>query len=134
MISPKQSRLLGVARRQLHLSDDEYRAILRNHAGVESSSQLNTEKLDAVMQEMKALGFVHTRRARSFGERHGFASPAQVGTIRNLWEQYTDGEGTDRTLGKFLDSKFGVADIAFLGDGTAPRVITALRAMVARKT
>lgn len=133
MLTIKQKRLLGVARKQLHLSDDEYRTILRNHGGVESSRDLNTDKLDAVLRAMKSMGFVQTHSNRQFGERHGFASPAQVGLIRNLWAIYTDGEGTDRTLGRFLDKKFGISDIAFLDYPTAPRVITALRAMASRK-
>ena len=132
MLTNKQYRLLGVARKQLDLSDDEYRAILRNHAGVESSKDLNTDKLDAVLRAMESMGFIHVRTRRHFGERHGFATPAQISLIRRLWSVYTDDEGTDRTLGKFLDNKFGVSDIAFLDYPTAPRVITALRAMASR--
>lgn len=134
-ISRKQIAMLHVARKQLAMADEDWRAILRQEAGAESSTELDAQGLQAVLGRLEALGFTPSgrpARGPEYGWRTGMASPRQVAYIRSLWEEYTDGKGDDRSLGKWLDRTIKVANLRFVTYGNAARAITALRAMVMR--
>lgn len=131
-LTPKQVSLLHVAQNRLGLDKATYRDVLRRAAGVESSTQLDQPGFDAVMDEFARLGFVSDARERTFGERAGMATPKQVAHIRKLWAEYTDGQGTEASLGKWLERSFHVSSLRFLPADTAPKAITALRKMTAR--
>lgn len=135
MITAKQTALLHVAKKELALEDDDYRAILLDAAGVDSSRDLDREGFQAVMRELEALGFKSSRAkpAPDYGHRYGFATPEQCSYIRSLWDEYTDGQGDDGTLGKWLQRTYKVSALRFVTYGQAPKAITALRAMIARK-
>lgn len=132
-LSNNKLRLLQVARRQLNLTEDDYRAILLNTAGVASAKALNDYGFDAVMNRMNALGFKSTSPRKPFGERAGMASERQTAFIRSLWGEFTNGKGDDKSLGKWLESKFKVSSLRFLTVESAPKVITALMCMKKRK-
>ena len=132
-LSPKQTALLHVAKKHLGMEDDDYRAMLQDVAGVTSSRDLDGYDFAAVLQRLRALGFRHEGGARDLGERKGMASGAQIAFIRSLWNEYTEGEGDDRSLGKWLERTFKLSDIRFIRYGEAGRVITALKAMAERK-
>ena len=132
-LSRKQTALIHVAKKQLGMADDDYRAILRQEAGVDSSRDLNSHGFEAVLRRFEALGFTSSARPPQFGERHGMASPAQVDFLRSLWRQYTNGQGDDRSLGKWLQRTIKVSDIRFVTYGDAFKAITALKAMVKRE-
>lgn len=128
MLTSKQKALLGVARRQLHLTDAEYREVLRNHAGVESSRALNTDGLDKVLSALQGMGFRPACRNANYGHRAGMASPAQVSHIQSLWRGLSGNDTLDG-LDAFLSNRFGVSHVRFLTGGRAQGVITALHAM-----
>jgi hypothetical protein len=130
-IAQKQISLIHVAKSRLGLSDEVYRDILQKVAGVGSSKELDAAGFVAVMDYMEQLGFSSPARARfnGYGLRRNMATPAQVRYIRGLWEQFTDGRGTDAALGKWLRNKFGVEALRFIDADLAPKVITALRKM-----
>lgn len=132
-LSRKQTALLHVAKKRLALEDADYRAILRQEAGVESSRALDADGFKAVLRRFEGLGFVPSSRRTDLGWRVGMASPEQVGFIRSLWKQYTKGEGDDRSLGKWLQRTVKVSDIRFVTYGNASKAITALLAMVKRE-
>lgn len=126
MLDKAKLSLLRVAKARLALSEDDYRAILANVGGVHSARDLGDGEFDAVMDRFRALGFTSTARQRTFGERAGMASPAQVATIRELWSQWAT-EPTDSNLNHFLERTFKVSALRFLD---APK---AVKAMVAKK-
>lgn len=132
-INAKKASLIHVAKRNLGLSDEAYRDILIQVAGVSTATDLDDASFSAVMNHLSELGFQSKARAREFGSRRNMASPRQVAYIRSLWSQYTDGVGTDASLGKWLRAKFRVDALRFVDADQAPRVITALRRMVAAK-
>lgn len=132
-LTRKQTALIHVARRECGLSDTDYRLLLRGAAGVESSKDLSGEDFEWVMDRFKALGFKHRPAAPVYGERFGYASPAQVSKIRALWAQYTDGTGDDASLGRWLGRVAKVSHLRFVTSEAAPKVITALLNMVERK-
>lgn len=129
----KQTALIHVARTQLGLSDDDYRAILLHEAGVDTSRNLDNDGFDAVMERFRTLGFKPTAAPPAYGRRAGMATPAQVAYIRSLWQDYTDGVGDDRSLGKWLQRTVKVSDLRFVSFGAARKATTGLRAMVEKK-
>ncbi len=132
ILTRKQSALIHVAKKQLGLTDAEYRAILRRMGDVESSKDLDREGFELVMQYMAALGFRSDFTRSFYGHRRGMATPAQVANIRRLWGIFADGGGEDRALDKWLDRSFKVSALRFATEGQADRAILALRAMIGR--
>ena len=102
MPTRKQIAMLHVAKKRLDMADDDYRAILRQEAGVESSRLLDADGVKAVLRRFGELGFTPSSHRPDLGLRPGMATPKQVALIRSLWRQYTDAEGDDRSLGKWL--------------------------------
>ena len=130
----KQLSLIHVAKAQLHLEDEDYRAILKRFGGVESSTKLEQPGFLRVMDAFTRLGFRSDFTKRNFGERVGMASAKQVAMIRKLWMEYTSGEGTDKTLGKWLERQWKVSALRFLPAEHAPKAISALKAMKTKKS
>ncbi|HAE49766.1 MAG TPA: regulatory protein GemA [Tistrella mobilis] len=133
MISKSKIAIVQVARRQLQLCDDDYRAILAGFAGVQTASDLDDEGFHAVMARFEALGFRSTSTAKPLPARRARATPAQISLIRHLWHEFTGGQGTDTSLGRWLEGRFKLSSIHFVDDRTAPKVIAALRNMTLRK-
>lgn len=73
-------RLIHVAKRDLQLDDDTYRAILQRVAGKESSSDLNISELEKVLEHMKRSGF----KVRSKGKAPRTAKQAKAKPSRPL--------------------------------------------------
>lgn len=129
----KQIGLIHVAKARLGLSEDAYRDTLQRAAGVESAAELDIYGFEAVMDEFARMGFESESRRQSFGHRRGMASPRQVQLIRQLWQDYTDGAGTEASLSRWLEHYRHVSSLRFLTAADAPKVITALKKMVERK-
>jgi hypothetical protein len=125
--------IVHVAAKQLGLADDDYRALLRRLGGVDSASRLDQAGFDAVMWRLAELGFKSTSPRRPPPLRAGMASPPQTQLIRHLWATYTDGQGTDASLGKWLDGRFKVSALRFVDAGLARKAIAALRHMMAKQ-
>ena len=132
-IDRKKVALIQVAKARLRLADDDYRAILARCGGVTSSTELDFAGFDQVMREFKRLGFTSDAAAKLYGDRPGMATPAQVALIRSLWADFTDGQGTDLTLGTWLERKWHVSSLRFLDSVAAHKAIGALKRMVARR-
>lgn len=128
----KKIALLHVAASRLGLSDDQYRDVLRRFGGVESSAELTDGDFGRVMDWFAKCGFKSYARERHLGDRPGMASPGQVAKIRALWREFAE-HGTDASLGHWLERQFKVASVRFVSAELAPKVIAALRHMIARK-
>lgn len=132
MLSKSKVALVQVARKQLGLSDDDYRAELLNHGGVTGSKHLDERGFDAVMARFAQLGFVSQRTAAAGQPRLNRATPAQVQLIRDLWAEMTV-TGTEQGLCRWLDRHWGISSVQFLTPRGAGRVIGALRKWQERK-
>lgn len=132
-LARSQLSLIHVAKAKLALTDDDYRAILKRFGRVESSADLDHAGFERVMEAFSRLGFRSDFQQRNMGVRAGMASPKQVAMIRELWAEYTAGEGTDITLGKWLERTFKVSSLRFVLAEIAPKAITALKAMKGKK-
>ncbi|MEN3794582.1 regulatory protein GemA [Fulvimarina sp. MAC3] len=134
MLTRNQTAVLHVAKRQLGLDDENYRAILKAKAGVESAADLNLPGFYDVMEHFGKLGFKSTWKKRNFGARPGMASPSQIGLIRGLFAEWADNAtDPDVSLNHWLDKSFGVTALRFVDSDTASKAITALKRMTARK-
>ena len=90
MASNSKLALVHVAKRELALTDQEYRAILMEEAGVSSASMLTPPGVDAVMRRFKALGFVKLERTKRPKTVLGLGptdppTDAQQELLRELW-------------------------------------------------
>lgn len=134
-IDRRKIALLHVAKGKLGLSDEAYRLALAHIAGVTSSTELDLAGFEAMMGFFEWMGFKPlSRRGPAYGERPGMASFAQIALIRALWHEYTHHVyGGEDELNKWLERCFKVSSLRFLKAGTAPKVITALKAMKGRR-
>ena len=114
------------------MTDEDYRALLRQTAGACSSKELDEEGFERVMQRFEVLGFKSTRRRHAYGDRPGMATQAQVDFIRQLWKQYTGGDN-EAGLNHWLAHYFGVSALRFVDTNVAHQAIVALKSMVKRK-
>ena len=130
--SPKRIALLHVAKKQLGLDDDSYRDILRRFGGAETSTRLDEIGFQRVMARMSQLGFRSTWRARTFGDRIGMATPAQISKARKLWEQYDPDDREEKHLNAWLHKYHHVSALRFVDAEKIKAVLLALKKMVAR--
>jgi phage gp16-like protein len=133
-LSKSRIAVVHIAKTKLNLLDEDYRAILNQVAGVESSKMLSDEGFEAVMFRFSQMGFKSDWNQRNFGYRQGMATPRQIAMIRDLWGTFTEGQGTDASLGRWLDGKFKVSSLRFLPSDTGRKVVGALKIMVKHKT
>jgi phage gp16-like protein len=132
-IDKKEIAVIHIAKTQLGISEEDYRAILKQQCGVESSKQLDKRGLATLMDYFAKLGFKSTARARRFGQRAGMATPGQVTLMRKLWEEYTGVVSGDQEMGKWLHRHFKISALRFVSSEKAPKVIHALRHMAAQR-
>lgn len=138
-LTREQIAIVHVAAHQLRMTDADYRALLMQTAGVNSSRGLNEAGFRAVMLRMEKLGFTHVKHRSApavptpqYGQRVGMATPAQVSQIVRLWARW-HGRDDARALGHWLERSFHVSDLRFVDTSTAQKAIEGLKAMVARK-
>lgn len=91
MIDNAKVALIHVAKSQLQLDDDDYRALLKAEGGVESSRDLDAAGFDRLMRRFEKLGFVSSakrlrRQSRRHGYRAGTITPQQQEKIASLYE------------------------------------------------
>ena len=123
-----------MARRQLKLTEEDYRSILNLFGGVQHAAELTNQGFTAVMARFAALGFSSTSPRRPMPARIGMASPAQASLIRQIWAECTNDTGTEADLGKWLERQFGVSSLRFIAADLAPRVIAGLKAMKVKRS
>ena len=132
-LSKRQIALIHVAKTKLGLGDDLYRAVLVNLCGVTSSTELDQAGFETVMGFFEWRGFKPmTPNGANYGPRPGMASYAQLELIRALWFEYSQGRAGEGELNKWLERCFKLTSLRFLDKATAPKVITALKAMKTR--
>lgn len=133
-ITQKQIAVLHIAKAALALDDDTYRAILARYGHVESAADLDRRGFNHVMRYFTACGFRSTWTKRTYGYRPTMATPPQVDLIRSLWRKFLGcDDPDDAELNKWLGHFHKVGALRFVDNKKAAKVISALKAMVARK-
>jgi hypothetical protein len=102
--SSRQLALVHVAKKQLGLSEEEYREILKSHGGVESAKFLDDWGVDRVLRFFHTLGFKEKRRVPK-RDLTILASKSQHGLIYGLmkdlgWSQERLNGFVDRMTAK----------------------------------
>ena len=129
MIDRRKLALVHLAKKTLDMHEDDYRALLKRGAGVESAKDLDAKGFAAVMVEFGKLGFESTaanEKRKAPYRAGGHASYAQCAYIRRLWQDYKGEEDTPG-LRRWLQRQFKVSDLRFLDPDTTKKVIYALQ-------
>lgn len=132
---------IHIARKDLGLTEDDYRALLARVAGVVSAAKLGPEGQKAVLAELKRLGF--RERPKIAGRVDAPGDRAHVGKVMQLWKEAAQKgairDGSDAALRTFVqrqtkgpDSPEGVSAPQFLTPKQATRVIEGVKAILAR--
>jgi hypothetical protein len=123
---------IHIARKQLAMDEEGYRAALRRGAGISTTSCASLAQLEDVLVEMRRLGF------RDPGRRP--ARTAQIRMIHAIWRDLTQegavrAEDTEAALRAFVERQtrtparpHGIAAVEFLDSVWANRVIEGLKA------
>jgi len=130
---------IHIAKKELNLSDEEYRQILYDCFGVDSSKYLTDEQANMLIAIFVDMGFKPKKKEQKqqpkkydeLGERKGFATPAQLRKIEAMWKLVSR-EKTKQSLDKFLFRKFRVMKLENLPFDKVPAVLKTLEAMKAK--
>lgn len=120
---------LHMAKKDLGLSESEYRAMLEHATGKRSAAEMHFSELDRALVALKAAGWKEKKKAAPGGKAH-------VGMIHKLWGDL-DAAGvlddpSDRGLRAFVVRQTGVASPEFLDPKAATKVIEGLKRWLAR--
>ena len=130
MLEPPKIKLIHHAIRKLGMTDEVYRTMLRRVASVDSSKALDKAGFDAVMMELKRMGFTSSHRQAAYGsERPGMASDRQLDMVRSLWRQYA-GKDDEEGLRRFMEKHFTLSSLRFMDKHAASKIISTLLHMV----
>lgn len=136
-------RLVQVGRRTLGLDEETYR---EQQSGKRSAAELTLQELDKVLVAMKAAGFKPTVKRPVKGAGSKRLSPVsgtlvrtgEIGVIRAVWiTMHRHGllrDGSETALNHYVERQtvrinygIGVAEVAWLSDALAYRVLESLK-------
>jgi len=131
--NPARNKLIAkvkIAQKQLGISDDDYRAVLAERYGVDSSTQLTGAQLGNLIQHMERLGFRPRPSTKSKARK--LADDRQSRMIRGIWIELHQlgvvrnaGEGA---LAAYVKRQTGVERLEWLTMAQASNVIESLKA------
>ncbi|MEO8343374.1 MAG: regulatory protein GemA [Gallionella sp.] len=123
-------KLIQVAKHDLGMTDENYRALLMRIAGVKSSRDLTEEGFDAVMAELKRMGFIHKKSNRkpkgAGGTAPNHPTPGQWRLIEDSVKRVGYDGLEDPRFINWMKSRGHVEHPRFLDTDGAQRVIKAL--------
>ncbi len=130
---------IHIAKKELGLSDEEYRQILYDCFGVDSSKYLTEEQANMLIAIFVDMGWKPKKKEDKqkpkkydeLGDRKGFATPAQLRKIEAMWKTVSR-EKTKKSLDKFLFRRFKVMKLENLPFDKVPAVLKALEGMKAK--
>lgn len=133
MITNRNAKLavIHLARKDLGLHDDDYRALIEGAAGITSCKYLQTEQqFSAIMKAFERAGYKPKRRKNNrpaWQDRWG-CSDALRAKIEAMWRSVSR-QKTDRSLKAFIKRIAHVDSPAWLNNYLAAKVIQALGVM-----
>lgn len=134
MASTFQIRKIHTLKNILGLEDDLYRDMLMSF-GVQSSTRLTfteaTVLIDIFEEKAERLNLwtIRQKKYRDLKRDSNMATGRQLGMIEGLWREICYVDNSDfakKSLRKFLQNKFGIADVTFLTKNKAIKVIQAI--------
>lgn len=128
MIARPMLQAIQIAKRQLDLDDDDYRAMLKSEAGVTSSRDLDDAGARRVMTWFDNHGFVRTDKRRgTAADRRPIVLKARALWI-SLYQLDEVLNRHDKALDAFAKSITGKETMRFATNGEAAKVVEALKA------
>jgi phage gp16-like protein len=129
-------RLVHIARRDMALTDESYRAVLERVTGLRSAGEMSAEQLGRVLDELKRLGWRPKPAAARRAGARAMAQGPQARKARALWlTLYHLGEVTDPSeaaLAHFARRQTGKDALQFLRPDEFHQLIEALKDWAAR--
>ncbi|WP_321276943.1 regulatory protein GemA [Thiomicrorhabdus indica] len=126
---------IHIAKKDLGMSDDAYRAMLQDVAGVDSASKLDFHGQMKVLHRLEQLGF-KPKQGKKYGPKAG-KFKTQSDKIRALWiSLHKEGivqDSSEAALGKFIEHHTGKQRPQFLKTSEASKVIEMLKKWGERK-
>lgn len=113
---------IHIARKDLALDEDAYRGLLRRVGGVESARDLSDRKADAIIAELKRLGWKPRASARPPAER------ADLRKLYALWGALHAGPLDRDALRSWVATRFKVSAPEFLKPAQTREAIEQLKA------
>jgi len=141
-VTDSQVKMIHTLKAILGVNDRDYRALLGEMFGVDTSKALVFEQAQYIIDVLKAsairrgLWTEKKERFNRFQNRPGMATPAQLRMIEAIWSEVypkPDQKAGEAALRSYLFRFFGVSDIRFLNSETVVKVLYALKQMQARK-
>jgi len=124
--------IINIARQQLGMDEEDYRALLVRIGGQASLRAMSERQKIAVVEEMKRLGF----RIKKGGKPLPASTKAYIRLIHALWKSChrrgVINDGSRAALRSFVGARSSVDDPDFLTFEQASPIIDALKAMEAR--
>lgn len=125
----KLIQLIHIAKSQVGLSDEDYRAVLESTTKKSSCSDMTVFELNEVLKAMKKLGFRVKKLETKENEIGWDTSKEQLNYIKGMWELVAR-DKSDRALYRFIKRITGADHPRFMGAAEAQKVILALRKMM----
>lgn len=130
MMTHKQLAMIQAAKRQLALTEQEYRELLWRVGQVTSARDLSAAGFTSMILVLETLGF--QRSSPPTPIRRGMATPAQLALVEQLWHQWVEGDSPE-ALRHWLERSFKISALRFMTTDHAAMAINALRVMNRRK-
>ena len=120
--------VIHIVKKELGLSEKDYRSFLHEAAGVKSAADLkNDTQYFALMRAFRAAGYKPRRKQFVRVNDQGFhCTDAQLDYIRGLWKLASRSK-TERSLRAMARRICGIDDPRFLSKASAIKLILALR-------
>lgn len=132
MIARPTLQVIQIAKRQLRLDDDDYRAMLLREGGVDSSTKLDADGARRVMAWFDNHGFDRTDKRRgTAADRRPIVLKARALWI-SLYQLDEVGNRHDKALDAFAKSITGKDTLRFATNGEAAKVVEALKSWAER--
>ena len=132
MIDRSTLAAIHVAKKDLGLHDDDYRAMLKREAGVASARDLDGAGARRVMLWFENHGFAGTKSRRgTAGDRRPIVQKARALWI-SLWQLDEVADRRDSALDAFARNVTGKDTLHFATNGEAGKVVEALKAWAQR--
>lgn len=134
--NPARGRLyakLHIARKELNLDDDSYRAVLVRVGGHYSAKEMSPSQIEAVLAEFVRLGW--KPKPAPSGRRTPDSAKPYVRKVYAIWNEMApmlDSGGTREALRAFVQRQTGVSAPEFLDAEQATLVVEGLKVWKAR--
>lgn len=125
----KLIQIIHIAKKEIGLVDEDYRAILESVAKKSSCSEMTLFELNGVLVAMQKLGFRVKKLETKKQELGWDTSKKQLDYIKGMWELVAR-DKSERALYHFINRITGAAHPRFMQATDAQKVIIALRKMM----